>query len=157
MFESCPNYNCNHFFNSVATISFLEQEQVKLHLDLIRAQNVGLDWTFFLPRLLSALFVNLNRMIWSNQISSDFIEFRLCCEDWIWITSALINPPPFHTHKLLQPPTPPRPPPPLPFEVSDDQYDRAAFKVNHLLQISPSDQKPTAIPRHWALDLCSQN
>ena len=76
MTESSSNYKCNlpsDIFTSTscggaAKILFLEPLHLKLYFDLIRVANIGGNWTFLLSRLLSALFVCLSRMIWSNQI-----------------------------------------------------------------------------------------
>ena len=69
-------------------------KQVKSYLEPIRVGNMRLNWIFA-----QLTFICTFRLFeWHDLIKSDFIEFKLCWADWIWITSALLSTPPPHTH-----------------------------------------------------------
>ena len=111
-------------------------KQVKSYLEPIRVGNMRLNWIFA-----QLTFICTFRLFeWHDLIKSDFIEFKLCWADWIWITSA---PPPTLTPTTHSPSTWIPPPPlfqphsTLPFEVSDDQYDQAVFKSTICFRCQP--------------------
>ena len=84
-------------------------KQVKSYLEPIRVGNMRLNWIFA-----QLTFICTFRLFeWHDLIKSDFIEFKLCWADWIWITSALLSSPPPTLTPTTHSPSTWIPPPPL--------------------------------------------